>query len=40
MRSEIMNALLLREAANQRTTMEKWIGVEEEGSLIKEIGKP
>ena len=32
-RSEIINALLLREAANQRTTMEKWIGYEE-GSLI------
>ena len=34
MRSEIMNTLLLGEAANQRTTMEKWIGYEEEGSLI------
>ena len=29
-----MNALLLREVANQRMTMEKWIGYEEEGSLI------
>ena len=34
MRSEIMNALLLREVANQRMTMEKWIGYREEGSLI------
>ena len=34
MRTEIINALLLRETANQRTTMEKWIGYEEEGSLI------
>ena len=34
MRSEIMNALLLREVANKRTVTEKWIGYEEEGSLI------
>ena len=34
MRSEIINALLIRESATQRTTMEKWIGHEEEGSLI------
>ena len=34
MRLEIINALLIREAANQRKTMEKWIGYEEEGSLI------
>ena len=34
MRTEIINALLLRETVNQRTTMEKWIGYEEEGSLI------
>ena len=34
MRSEIINALLIREVATQRTTMEKWIGYEEEGSLI------
>ena len=34
MRSRIINALLLREAANERMTMEKWIGYEEEGSLI------
>ena len=34
MRSEIINALLLWEAANRRTTIEKWIGYEEEGSLI------
>ena len=40
MRSEIMNALLLREAANQRTTMEKWIGYEEEGSLIPRGREP
>ena len=41
MRSEINNALLLREAATQRTTMEKWIGYEEEGSLIpRDRGTP
>ena len=34
MRSEIINALLIREAAAQRTTIEKWIGYEEEGCLI------
>ena len=34
MRCEIINTLMLREAANQSTTMEKWIGYEEEGSLI------
>ena len=28
------NALLIREATTQRTPMEKWIGYEEEGSLI------
>ena len=33
-RSKIINALLPREVVNQRTTMEKWIGYEEEGSLI------
>mgnify|MGYP000512342630 FL=1 len=33
MRSEIMNALLLRERANQRMKMEKWIDYKE-GSLI------
>ena len=32
--SEIINALLIREDATQRTIMEKWIGYEEEGSLI------
>ena len=32
--SKIMNALLLRESANQQTTMEKWIGYRKEGSLI------
>ena len=37
MRYEIINALLLREAANQRTTMEKWIGYKEEGSLIPRV---
>ena len=31
---ENLNALLIREVATQRTTMEKWIGYEEEGSLI------
>ena len=34
MRSEIINALLTRDVATQRTTMEKWISYEEEGSLI------
>ena len=34
MRSEIMNALLLWEVANQRTTTEKWIGNTEDGSLF------
>ena len=34
MRSEIINALLIREAATQRTTMKKLIGYEEEGYLI------
>ena len=34
MRSKIKNVVLLREAANQRMTMEKWIGYKEEGSLI------
>ena len=34
MRSEIINALLIRVVATQRTTTEKWIGYEEEGSLI------
>ena len=34
MRSEIINALLIRDAATQRTTMEKWIGHDEEGSVI------
>ena len=33
-RYEIINALLLKEAANQRMTMEKWVGYEEEDSLI------
>ena len=31
MRSEIINALLVREAANERTKIEKQIGYEEEG---------
>ena len=31
--SEMINALFLREVANQRNKMEKWIGYEEEGSL-------
>ena len=34
MRSEIMNALLLGEVANQATKTETWIGDEEEGILI------
>ena len=34
MRSKIINALLIRDVATQRTTMEKWIGHEEEGSVI------
>ena len=34
MRSKIKNVVLLREAANQSMTMEKWIGYKEEGSLI------
>ena len=34
MRLEIITALLIREASTQRTTMEKWIGYEEEGVLI------
>ena len=34
MRSEFINTLPLREASNQRMTMKKWIGYEEEGSLI------
>ena len=34
MRSEIMNALLLRKVANKRMAMEKWIGHEEEDTLI------
>ena len=33
MRFEITNALLVREAANQMTTMEKWTSYEED-SLI------
>ena len=33
MRSEIINALLIREVANQMSTIEKWIGYEEESSL-------
>ena len=33
MRSEIINALFLRETANQRTIIGKWIGFEE-GFLI------
>ena len=32
--SEIINTLLIREDATQRTIMEKWIGYEEEGSLL------
>ena len=39
MRSEIINALLLREVVNQMTTLEKWIGYEEEGSLIPRGGE-
>ena len=34
MRFEIVNGLLLGEAASSRMTMENWIGNEEEGSLI------
>ena len=34
MRSEMINALLCREVVNQRMTMKKWIGYEEEGSSI------
>ena len=34
MRSEIINALLIRETTTQRKRMEKWIGYEEEGSLV------
>ena len=34
MRSKIINALLVREAANQWMTMEKLIGYKEEGSFI------
>ena len=37
MRSEIINALMLRQTANQRTTMEKWIGYEEEGFFILRV---
>ena len=37
MRSEIINALMLREAVNQSTTMEKWIGYEEDGFLIPRV---
>ena len=33
LRSETSNVLFLREVANQRNKMEKWIGYEEEGSL-------
>ena len=33
MRLEIINALLIRDVATERTTMQKWIGYEE-GSLI------
>ena len=39
MRSKIINDLLLREVANQKMTMEKWIGYEEEGSLIPRGGE-
>ena len=39
MRSEIINALLHRGAVIQRTTMEKWIGYEEKGSLIPRGGE-
>ena len=39
MRSEIMNALLLREVANLRTIMQKWIGYEEEALWSQEVGK-
>ena len=38
MRSEIINALLIREAAHQRTTTEKWIGYKEEGSFLPRGG--
>ena len=34
MRCEIINVVLIREAGTQRMTMEKWIGHEEEGSVI------
>ena len=37
MRSENINALLIREVATQRTTMEKWIGYEEEGFFILRV---
>ena len=40
LRSKFMNALLLREVANQRTTIEKWICYEEEGSLIPRGREP
>ena len=33
-RLEIINGLMIRDATTQRTTMEKWIGHEEEGYLI------
>ena len=32
-----LKSLLIREAANQRTTMEKWIGYEEEGFFIPRV---
>ena len=37
MRSKIINVLMLRELANQRTIMEKWIGYEEEGFFIPRV---
>mgnify|MGYP006889222271 CR=1 FL=1 len=36
-RIEIINTLILREVANQRMTMEKWIGYEEEGFFIPRV---
>ena len=40
MRFGIINVVLLREAANQRMTMEKWIGYEGDGSLLPRGREP
>ena len=40
MRSEIINALLIRAAATQRTIMEKWIGCEEVFLIPRGRGTP